>query len=359
MTKPIKILLSGGGTMGSVSPLLAVYQEMNKRGLESEFLFIGTETGPEKPIVESYRIPFIAIAAGKFRRYFDWQNFIDPLRIVRGFFQALKILNAFKPDLVIVAGAFVGVPVAWASWLLRKKVIIHQQDIEKGLANLLMAPTAAKITVSFDASLKDFPAQKVVLTGNPIKDEFYKCDRDKALKLFNLSGDLPVILVTGGGTGSQKINQIIVGALPKILKSAQVIHTTGKGKSLNFEHENYRQFEFLSHEMPEALCLADLVVSRAGLSTLTELSVGGKPAVIIPLYQTHQELNARYYQKHNAVVVVSEPGLTSEMLAGLLIDLLANKSKLENLSENIKKVMPTDGAKLLADLIETLVGTKQ
>lgn len=355
MSEPIKILLSGGGTMGSVSPLLAIYQEINKRGLETDFLFVGTKTGPEKPVVESYKLPFLAIDSGKFRRYFDWQNFVDPFKIVRGFFQAFKIIKKFKPDAVIVAGAFVGVPVAWAAWLQRKKVIIHQQDIEKGLANILMAPIAAKITVSFDVSLKDFPAQKVVLTGNPIKDEFYHCDREKARKFFGLSGDLPVILITGGGTGSQKINRIIAGALPKILKSAQVIHTTGRGKGFVFEHENYHQYEFLSHEMPEAFCAADLVLSRAGLSTLTELTAVGKPAVIIPIYQTHQEFNARHYQKHNAIVVVSEPGLTSDMLAGLLMDLIANKSKLENLGNNIKKVMPTDGAKRLADLVEKII----
>jgi UDP-N-acetylglucosamine--N-acetylmuramyl-(pentapeptide) pyrophosphoryl-undecaprenol N-acetylglucosamine transferase len=355
MKKKVKILLSGGGTMGSVSPLLAVYQEIQNRDFSSEFLFIGTKNGPEKASVESYKIPFVAIDSGKLRRYLDWRNFTDPFKIVRGFFQARKVLKDFNPDIVFIAGAFVGVPVALAARLKGVKLVVHQQDIERGLANKLMAPLADKVTVSFDVSLKDFMAKKVVLTGNPLRSDFHKCDKAKALSFFNLSEGLPTILITGGGTGSQKINQMVAGALPKILKSAQVIHTTGVGKGFNFEHENYHQYEFLSHEMPEALCAADVVVSRAGLSTLTELSICGKASVIIPLYHTHQEFNAQYYQKHNAVLTVAEPGLTSEMFADLLLNLLSDKSKMENLKDNIRKIMPIDGAKRVADVLMGLL----
>lgn len=337
--------------MGSVSPLLAVYQEIKAREPEAEFLFIGTKAGPEKKSVESYKIPFVAIESGKLRRYFDWRNVTDPWRIVAGFFQSFKILKQFQPSVVMIAGAFVGVPVALAAWLLRIPVLVHQQDIEAGLANKLMAPFAKKISVSFDVSLKDFKSNQVALTGNPIRNEFYQCDRDNSLELFHLKNELPVILITGGGTGSQKINDIVKEALPQITKFAQVIHTTGVGKGFVFESDNYHQYEFLSHEMPEALCVADLVVARAGLSTLTELSIGGKPTVLIPLYQTHQEFNAAYYQKHSAVVAVSEPSLNPKMFANLLRDLLANKEQLNSLSENIKKIMPANGAKQVSDLL--------
>jgi UDP-N-acetylglucosamine--N-acetylmuramyl-(pentapeptide) pyrophosphoryl-undecaprenol N-acetylglucosamine transferase len=350
-----KFLFSGGGTMGSVSPLLAVMAEMKSRQSEAEFLFVGTADGPEKAAVESYKFPFVSISSGKFRRYFDWQNFIDPFRVIKGFFQSIKIIKDFKPDAIMVAGAYVGVPVAWAGWILRVPILVHQQDIEIGLANKLMANIARKITVSFDVSLQDFSTKKVVLTGNPTRSEFYFCDKEKSRTLFDLNSDLPVILITGGGTGSQNINKLVEKSLSKIVKFAQVIHTTGAKKNFSFKSDNYHQYEFLSHEMPEALCAADLVVTRAGLSTLTELSIGGKPTVIIPLYRTHQEFNAQYFQKHNAAVVLSEPGLNSEMFARLIRDLLADKEKLSNLSENISKIMPRDGAKKVADILEEMV----
>lgn len=355
---PRKILLSGGGTMGSVSPLLAVCQEIKKIEAEAEFMFLGTRNGPEKAVVESYKITFRAIASGKLRRYFDWRNFSDPFRIVSGFFQARMILKEFKPEVVLVAGAFVGVPVVWVAWLMRIPVLVHQQDIEIGLANKLMAPFAKKISVSFDVSLKEFPAGRTVLTGNPIRQEFYSCDRLKSLDFFKLKAELPTILITGGGTGSKKINSVMAQALPKLVKFCQVIHTTGIGKSFVFESDNYRQYEFLSHEMPEALCVADLVIARAGLSTLTELSVCAKPAIIIPLYKTHQEFNAKHYQKHNAIIMLSEPSLKAEMFVSLIRELLADKNKLAVLSENIRTIMPDRGAKQVADLLLNLKKNK-
>ena len=337
--------------MGSVSPLLAVYTEIKSTYPETEFLFIGTESGPEKAAVASYKIPYEPISAGKLRRYFDIRNFSDPFRIVAGFFQAWGIIRRFKPDAVMVAGAYVGVPVAWAARLSGVPVLVHQQDIETGLANKLMANFASKITVSFDVSLHDFPSGKVILTGNPLRGEFYDCDKEKSRTIFNLKNDLPVILITGGGTGSRTINELMEKALPKIVKFAQVIHTTGSGKGIGFESENYHQYEFLSHEMPEALCAADLAVTRAGLSTLTELSVCGKPAVIIPLYKTHQEFNAGYFQKHNAAVVLSEPSLNPEVFASALRGLISDKEKLAALGENIRKMMPADGAKKVSEVL--------
>jgi UDP-N-acetylglucosamine--N-acetylmuramyl-(pentapeptide) pyrophosphoryl-undecaprenol N-acetylglucosamine transferase len=353
--KKIKFLLVGGGTMGSVSPLLSFYQEINKRGTPAEFLFVGTVNGPEKKAVEGYKIPFRGIASGKLRRYFDLKNFTDTFRIVKGFFQGCKIIKEYRPHIVIIAGSFVGVPLALAAKLKKIKVVVHQQDIEPGLANKLMAPLADKITVSFDVSLKDFKGRKVVLTGNPIRDEFYHCDRVKSLEFFDLTDDMPVILITGGGTGSKRINETVKSALPKILQFAQVIHTVGKGKGFSFEHENYHQYEFLSHEMPEALCSADLVVSRAGLSTLTELSVCGKVSVIIPMHQTHQEFNAEHYKNHNAIIYLSEPSINPAGFVKLLKDLLDDDVRMKSLSDNIKKIMPPDGARRMADEVLKLI----
>ncbi|MFA6593857.1 MAG: undecaprenyldiphospho-muramoylpentapeptide beta-N-acetylglucosaminyltransferase [Candidatus Buchananbacteria bacterium] len=354
-----KLLLSGGGTMGSVSPLVAVYQEIKKRQPDVEFLFVGTSAGPERGAVESYKIPFVSISSGKFRRYFSWQNFFDPFKVIIGFFQALKILLAFRPRAIMIAGAYVGVPLAWAAWLLKIPVLIHQQDIEVGLANRLMSPVAKKVTVAFDISLRDFKRGRAILTGNPIREEFSHCDKDKSRELFGLKKDVPVVFFTGGGTGAVAMNEILEQALPDLMKFVQIIHATGKGKKINFSADNYHQFEFITHEMPEALCAADLVVTRAGLSTLSELSYCGKPAVIIPMYRTHQENNANYFQKHNAAVVLSEASLNKKMLVDIISGLIRSEDKLRSLSKNIKKMMPQNGAAAIADVILQLIKNKK
>ncbi|MFA5125155.1 MAG: undecaprenyldiphospho-muramoylpentapeptide beta-N-acetylglucosaminyltransferase [Patescibacteria group bacterium] len=354
-----KLLLSGGGTMGSVSPLIAVCQEIKKRQPEAEFLFVGTAGGPERAAVESYKIPFAVIASGKFRRYFSWQNFTDPFKIVKAFCQSIKILLAFRPQAVMVAGAYVGVPLAWAAWFLRIPVLIHQQDIEVGLANRLMSPVAKKVTVSFDISLRDFKRGRAILTGNPIREEFSHCDKDKSRELFGLRKDVPTVFFTGGGTGAIAINEVLDRALPDLMKFIQVIHVTGKGKKIDFSADNYHQFEFMTHEMTEALCVADLVVTRAGLSTLSELSYCGKPAIIIPMYRTHQENNANYFQQHNAAVVLSEASLNKKMLTDIISELIKSDDKLDNLSKNIKKMMPQTGAGAVADILLKLIKNKK
>ena len=350
----MKILFSGGGTMGSVSPLIAVYQEIKEKRSDVEFMFIGTKTGPEKEAVESYKIPFRAIASGKLRRYLSWQNFTDPFRIVVGFFQSFFILSKFRPNVVMVAGGFVGVPVAWTAWLLHIPVLIHQQDIIAGLANKLMANIATKITVSFEPSLKDFFPQKTVLTGNPVRKEFYACDYKKSRELFNLKEDLPALLILGGGTGAQDINQIIEKSLPQLLQFCQIMHITGRGKSLDVQAENYQQFEFLTHGMTEAICATDLVISRAGISTLSELIIADKPTIIIPIPESHQEFNAQYFQKNNAIINLSQQSLNSEVLIDTIKELFSDSGARDNLARNIYKVMPHDGAGQVALLLLTI-----
>jgi len=347
----LKILLAGGGTMGSVSPLIAVYQEIKAKYPETEFLFIGTKSGPEKEAVESYKIKFTSIASGKLRRYFDWNNLLDPFRVIGGFFQIFFILMRFRPNVVMVAGSFVGVPVAWAAWICRIPVLIHQQDIIAGLANKLMGNIATRITVSFEPSLKDFHPRKTVLTGNPVRQEFASCDQAKSKRFFNLKDDLPVVLILGGGTGAQKINEVVEKSLAQLLVFCQVIHITGRGKIVSAEAEGYRQFEFLTHEMPEALCAADLIVNRAGISTLSEMIVEAKPVILIPIAETHQEFNAQYFQKNNSALVLPEATLNNEILSGAVKELIYNDAQRNNLARNLARMMPRDGAARVAEIL--------
>lgn len=337
--------------MGSVSPLIAVYDEIKKNRPEARFLFVGTKSGPEGKAVSSYKIPFKSIASGKLRRYFSWSNFADPFKILWGFVQSFFLILKFRPNVVVIAGSFVGVPVAWAAWFLRKPILVHQQDVIAGLANRLMANLAEKITVSFDFSLKDFAKKKTVLTGNPVRQEFYGCDPAKSKAFFNLKKDVPLVLICGGGTGSAKINEVVEQSLAELLQFCQVIHLTGKGKKVDAKAENYHQFEFLTHEMTEALCASDLAVNRAGMSTLSELSVLSKPSIIIPLSDSHQEFNAQYFQKNNAILNLSEKTLNNEVFTDAIKEILFDDALRGNLSRNISKMMKRDGAEKVSRII--------
>jgi UDP-N-acetylglucosamine--N-acetylmuramyl-(pentapeptide) pyrophosphoryl-undecaprenol N-acetylglucosamine transferase len=347
-----KIFLVGGGTAGSVSPLLAIAEELRLCSFYGscppksvsadvggfEFLFIGTKKGIEKQMVKEAGITYRAIAAGKLRRYFAWQNFIDIFKIKLGFWQAFFIILKEKPDLVISAGSFVAVPLVWAAWVLRVPIIVHQQDVRPGLANKLMAPFAKIITVTFEKSLADY-GKKAIWTGNPIRRAKITEQRSQ-INNFNLKKDLPTVFIYGGGTGAEGINKLVEEGLDNLVAFCQIIHSTGKGKMIIKRHENYHPCEFLNaEEMIAALNVADLVVSRAGLGTLTEISASGKPAIIIPMPDSHQEDNAALLLEKNAAIVLNQKILTVDEFVVAIRELLRNENKKQELSEKIKKIM--------------------
>jgi len=263
-----KILLVGGGTLGSVSPLLAI-----SANYPAEYLFIGTIDGPEKDFVLSQGIAnFQAIKSGKLRRYFDVKNFSDIFQTVAGFFQSLKIIWNFKPDIVLTAGSFVAVPVVFAAWLLRKPVIVHQQDIAVGLANKLMAPFAKKITVLFPEQVKDFDSRKTVITGNPVRS--VKIDLEK---------NEPLVLITGGGLGARTMNEFVKQFVPKILAAGfKVYHLLGaKNADQSLSLDGYYSDKFINKNMMDILARADIVISRAGMSSISEAAALKKALVLI------------------------------------------------------------------------------
>ncbi len=350
----MKILFTGGGTMGSVSPLIAVYQQLNSksenRSLRDESLWLGTKLGPEKEIVEKEGIRFKAIAAGKLRRYFDLRNIIDLFKIKFGFWQAFLIILKFKPDIILSAGSFVSVPVVWAGWLLRVPSVIHQQDIQPGLANKLMAPFAARITVALEVSLEDYPSKKAVLAGNPVRQN-PKLENQNLKKYFK--NDLPILLVVGGGTGALGINELVWQSLAELTKFCNIIHIAGKGKMLNDKLQTlnagvYRPFEFLHNEIYGVIQAADVVVSRAGMSTLTELAYFSKPAIVLPIPNSHQEKNAEYFAKKNACIYLKQNELSNREFISKVRDLLRDKAEREKLGKNIHKIfIDYSGEKIL------------
>jgi len=351
-TKRRKIILSGGGTGGSVSPLLAVAEELGKGGCV-DFIFIGSEAGPEKDMVSEAGLPFVAIKSGKLRRYFDWRNFFDIFKIKLAFWQAFFLLLKERPAAVLSAGSFVAVPVVWAAWLLRIPCLVHQMDIRPGLANRLMTPFTRVITVTFEKSLADY-GKKAVWTGNPhpITNYELRITNDDARKEFGLSSDLPVVLVIGGGTGAQAINDLLKDSIKGLSSFCQVVHSTGKGKAVEIADKNYHGYEFLNQDrLFKVLSICDLAVTRAGIGTLTDLAAFKKPAIIIPMPNSHQEDNAEYFAVKGAGLYLKQKELTPEKLVLSIKDFLFDDDgMLGRASKNIGLIMKEGAAKAVADL---------
>jgi UDP-N-acetylglucosamine--N-acetylmuramyl-(pentapeptide) pyrophosphoryl-undecaprenol N-acetylglucosamine transferase len=265
-----------------------------------------------------------------------------------------------KPALVVGAGSYVSVPVGLAAWLLRIPLFIHQLDIQPGLANKILAFFAVKISVSFEPALKSFSEQKAILTGCPVREEIMVGDRLKAKEMLNLEDGLPTVLAIGGGTGSLRMNQIIIGALPELLSFCQVIHITGRNKklpplALKGKEGRYHCFEFVISELPDIMAAADLVITRGGIGFLSELSALGKPSLIIPLPDSHQVVNANYFSSRGAAVALDQETLSSQSLVADIKELLSDKSSLRYLSQKMFEVYNSQAADLLADQVLKIV----
>lgn len=355
----MRIVLVGGGSGGSTAPLLAVCEAIRKRHGDAEFLYIGSATGPESALVEKAGVSFVGLRTGKLRRYWSWENFVDVFRTGSSVARSFDIIRRFGPDVLTSAGGFVCVPPALAAWLLRVPVHIHQQDVEPGLANKIISPFASRITVTFEQSKRDFPRAKTILTGNPVRPEILDGKPEAARKLLDLEEGVPVLLATGGGTGAVGLNRLIAEAAPKLVGFCQVIHLCGKGKRIEngFVHKRYHQLEFVVDEMKDLLALADLVISRAGLSSLTELGAVSKPIILIPMPDSHQRYNARAFADAGAAVILEEKQASLEDLVRRVEGLIGDGSALADMGRKARAMVRLDAADRIADeVIRLAVG---
>ncbi len=356
----MKIIFSGGGTLGPVTPLLAIFEIYKKHNPKAEFVWVGTAEGPEKEIVEHYKIPFFVIGAGKWRRYFSWLNFLDIFKVFIGFFQSILLLWHEKPDLLISAGGFVSVPLHWAGAFLGIPSWIHQQDVRPGLAIKTMVPVAKKITTSLEETLSFFPTKKTEWIGSPMRN-LSKSSRVEALTSLGIPASAEVVIFAlGGGTGSHSINQIIIEALPSWPKKWHVIHLTGKERPdelhLRASHtfSNYHVYSFFVSEMASAYSAADVVVARAGFGTLTELGFFSKPSIIMPMPKTHQEENVEFLEKKGAAIRFHQGIDTGLKLAHLVSMLIQDKKKSALLGENLHHLIPTASSNKIIEIVDVL-----
>lgn len=309
-----RIVLTGGGTAGHVTPNIALLPRLKESGYDVHY--IGSYDGIEKKLIEELGIPYYGIASGKLRRYFDIKNFTDPFRVIHGYGQAKKLIKSLQPDVVFSKGGFVSVPVVKAAAKYKVPTIIHESDMTPGLANRLSIPSAWKVCCNFPETLNHLPSEKAVLTGSPIRKELLSGDKARAAQFTGLSLHKPVILIIGGSLGAASVNEAVRRNLTQLLQKYQIIHLCGKGKleeSLK-KLDGYVQYEYIKKELADLFALADIVISRAGANAICELLALRKPNLLIPLSakasRGDQILNAKSFEKQGFSKVLDEDTMT-------------------------------------------------
>ncbi len=311
-----KIILTGGGTAGHVTPNMALIPGLRNLGFEIHY--IGTHDGIERTLIEREGVAYHPIHAGKLRRYFDFKNITDVFKIGLGFMEALGTIRKISPDVVFSKGGFVSCPVVWAAWINRIPVIIHESDITPGLANRLSMPFAKTICHAFPETRKYIPAKKALYTGIPVREGMYLGKADIGRRFCGFDGQKPVFMLIGGSLGSEVLNASLRAALERVKNTFDVCHIAGKnGIDRSFEGvSGYKQFEYVNEELPHVFAMADVVVSRAGATTLFEIAELKKPNLLIPLSRKasrgDQILNAESFKNQGFSRVLSEEELTPE-----------------------------------------------
>lgn len=324
-----RIVLTGGGTAGHVTPNMALIPELRKAGYDVHY--IGSYEGIEKKLIEDMQVPYHGISSGKLRRYFDVKNFSDPFRVIKGYGEAVRLMKSLKPDVVFSKGGFVSVPVVMAAKHCRIPAIIHESDMTPGLANKLAIPCAVKVCCNFPETVSYLPEGKAVLTGTPIRRELFEGNAAEGLTYCGFHADKPVLLVIGGSTGSVVVNEAVRSCLDTLLEHFQIIHICGKDKidAAYNGRPGYVQFEYVKKELASLLALSDIVISRAGANAICELLSLRKPNVLIPLSAAasrgDQILNARSFEQQGYSKVIEEEQLSSQTLSDAVLEVYQNR----------------------------------
>ena len=350
-----KIVLTGGGTLGHVTPHLALIPHLKRAGYEIHY--IGTENGMEAPKMRAVPgVIYHAVKSGKLRRYHSWQNFTDPFRVLAGAFQSARLMGKIRPDVVFSKGGFVAVPVVFGAWLHHVPVLCHESDLTPGLANKLCRPFARRFATTFPECAEAL-GKKAEMTGTPLRPELFEGSREAGLRLFGFDGRKPVLLMMGGSSGAQRVNQALREALPRLTETFDIAHICGKG---NLDPAldgtpGYCQMEFLDAELPDALAATDLVLSRAGANALCEFQHLGRPMLLIPYpkgaSRGDQILNARSLEKRGLCHVLPQERMTPDSLADAISETWADRERLEGALRNAP---PADGTKRVLEMIEEI-----
>ena len=360
----MKIIFSGGGTLGPVVPLLAVAEAFKKKYPQTQFVWVGTSSGPERQLIEESHIPFFVIGAGKWRRYFSFWNITDTFKIFIAFFQSLILLIIERPDIVISAGGFVSVPLHWAAAFLGIRSWVHQQDARIGLANKLMFPFATKVTTALASTAQALTKYHAEWIGNPSRDLSVQ-DVAASRRRFGIPEGAPVLFALGGGTGSASLNKMILDALPHLPPDWHVIHLVGKERPSEMARHaaglfpNYHAYDFFTDGMKDAYAVADIVIARAGFATLTELASLSCAAVILPMFDTHQEENARAFASHGGIIMLERDSAEGIKLAQILKDLMSDTARRKSLGKQLHVLLPRADQARIVSLLNQVVSREK
>lgn len=345
------IVLTGGGTAGHVTPHIALIPSLRNEGWDIRY--IGSYQGIEKDLIEKESIPYYGIASGKLRRYMSLQNLKDPFKVIKGFFDAYKVLKELKPKVVFSKGGYVTVPVVMAANTLKIPVIIHESDMTPGLANKMAMKGAKVICVNFEETLQ-YVGNKGVLTGSPIRKELFEGSREKGNRLCSFKYQKPTLLMMGGSLGSVKINKVLRKGLPELLKKFNVIHICGKGnKEASLEGiQGYKQFEYVSEELPHLFAITDVMLSRAGANAISELVALHIPSLLIPLSASasrgDQILNANSMKNKGYCEILLEDELNEKTLIEKIELIYHNK---EQYKETMRQATETKAIDKIISII--------
>ena len=348
-----RIILTGGGTAGHVTPNMALVPSLREAGYDIHY--IGSYNGMERKLIEEIGIPYHGISSGKLRRYFDVKNFSDPFKVLKGYGEASHLIKKLKPDIVFSKGGFVTVPVVLAAKRRKVPVIIHESDITPGLANKLSIPAATKVCCNFPETLAHLPADKAVLSGSPIRKELFSGSKEEGLRICGFDDSKPVLMAMGGSLGAVAINNALRNNLDALLEQFQIIHLCGKG---NYDHsledkKGYKQFEYAKKELTHLFAATDLIISRAGANAICELLALKKPNILIPLPATQsrgdQLLNAASFEKSGYSYVLQEEEMTDDTLLKAVRYVYDER---EEYIQTLKERKLNDSIAIIMDLIK-------
>ena len=346
-----RIVFTGGGTAGHVTPNIALIRRLLEEGWEVHY--IGSVSGMERELIAALpEVIYHPISSGKLRRYHSWQNFLDPFRVLKGVGQSKKLIRSLKPDVVFSKGGFVSVPVVIAAG--KTPVVAHESDFTPGLSNRIASRFTDRVCVTFEDTLRYVPGHKGVYTGTPIRPELYEGSRERGLGFTGLSGSKPVLLAMGGSLGAQRLNELLRETLPLLLPRFDVIHLCGKGKlAEDCRREGYVQYEYIREELPDLLALSDVVLSRAGANAVFELLALNKPALLLPLPRSSsrgdQILNAQYFEKKGYAKALDQDAATPELISEHLRDLYENRGRY---AETMARETQSDGTEAILEIIK-------
>lgn len=359
----MKIILAGGGTGGHIFPLISVAKKIREKFPDAEFIFMGPKGKLEEELMSGEGIATENISVGKMRRYFSVQNFLDFFRVIFGIFHSLWYLLKHMPDAIFSKGGYAAFPVVVAGWIYRIPILIHESDSVPGMTNSILAKFATRVAVSYPSAEREFPAAQVILTGNPLRSDINQGDASKIRQGLSLLEEKKVIFVMGGSQGSQVINEKILNILPQLLKKYQVIHQTGEANFERVKHragelgikagrEGYYAFPFIGDEMKDIFAASDLVITRAGANSLSEVAANGMPSIVIPIESSannHQRMNAYALAKIGGCIVLEETNLGEHVLLNAIEEIMNSEELRNKLSNNIRSFYHADAADKIAE----------